>query len=543
MASSNRHWPSMFKSKPTFSTHQDHQWHSHSSATHRSSPYSSGCEERTPEPKPRWNPKPEQIRILESIFNSGLVNPPRDEIKRIRVRLQEYGQVGDANVFYWFQNRKSRSKHKNRHLAKSQNNQTQTKATTTSSSSSSDKSSAKSIDFLLNSPTISVNQQPQIYLGGGTSGGYQPHHHLPHHQHHGEFEKEPYYFPVVQQTPTTTSFTQGFSFSELGSMITQDNQTVASSGSGMLLTDLMMNHQYGIPTNKSSKSKEIIEEDNLMKMLSSNTTTPSLATSSFTPSQQFTTSTTTIVPSSINDIQGVEEISATRNSKSIVFINDVPFEVAVGPFNVKDAFGADAVLIDTSGQSVVMNEWGETVESLQHGAFYYLVRSSFTYDHAAATVGLTLRGSFPSVVPLTRKKKKKKKNKMIMDFLKQHDKKSLKRDADFVIRLEEKKAKFSRQALASGEPPAGSSVSLDPMNVAQLQRMMETLVQEEPTGDDDDDFEKYASPPPLTQEEKEVERLLGLKSLVNHTWARINHINGWGDGNSAKGSKRESMGS
>ncbi|XP_020594396.1 WUSCHEL-related homeobox 13-like, partial [Phalaenopsis equestris] len=45
-----------------------------------------------------------------------MVNPPRDEIRRIRSQLQVYGQVGDANVFYWFQNRKSRSKHKQRHL-------------------------------------------------------------------------------------------------------------------------------------------------------------------------------------------------------------------------------------------------------------------------------------------------------------------------------------------------------------------------------------------------------------------------------------------
>jgi hypothetical protein len=68
---------------------------------------------RTPgETKPRWNPRPEQIRILEGIFNSGVVNPPRDEIRRIRLRLQEYGHVADANVFYWFQNRKSRTKNK-----------------------------------------------------------------------------------------------------------------------------------------------------------------------------------------------------------------------------------------------------------------------------------------------------------------------------------------------------------------------------------------------------------------------------------------------
>lgn len=84
--------------------------------------FSAGCEERTPEPKPRWNPKPEQIRILEAIFNSGMVNPPREEIRKIRIQLQQYGQVGDANVFYWFQNRKSRTKNKHRHLLSSRAN-------------------------------------------------------------------------------------------------------------------------------------------------------------------------------------------------------------------------------------------------------------------------------------------------------------------------------------------------------------------------------------------------------------------------------------
>ncbi|PUZ55452.1 hypothetical protein GQ55_5G212600 [Panicum hallii var. hallii] len=130
MASSfnNRHWPSMFRSK-----HAAEPWQAQpdisgsppsflsggvnttsaagSGLKHPSSGYAGG-EERTPDPKPRWNPRPEQIRILEAIFNSGMVNPPRDEIPRIRMRLQEYGQVGDANVFYWFQNRKSRSKNK-----------------------------------------------------------------------------------------------------------------------------------------------------------------------------------------------------------------------------------------------------------------------------------------------------------------------------------------------------------------------------------------------------------------------------------------------
>ncbi|CAI8595215.1 unnamed protein product [Vicia faba] len=64
----------------------------------------------------RWTPKPEQILILESIFNSGMVNPPKDETVRIRKLLEKFGPVGDANVFYWFQNRRSRSRRRQRQL-------------------------------------------------------------------------------------------------------------------------------------------------------------------------------------------------------------------------------------------------------------------------------------------------------------------------------------------------------------------------------------------------------------------------------------------
>ncbi|KAK3128065.1 hypothetical protein QOZ80_7AG0582090 [Eleusine coracana subsp. coracana] len=78
----------------------------------------------------RWTPKPEQILILESIFNSGMVNPPKDETVRIRKLLERFGAVGDANVFYWFQNRRSRSRRRQRQL------QAQAQAAAASSSSS-----------------------------------------------------------------------------------------------------------------------------------------------------------------------------------------------------------------------------------------------------------------------------------------------------------------------------------------------------------------------------------------------------------------------
>ncbi|OAY44457.1 WUSCHEL-related homeobox 11 [Manihot esculenta] len=83
--------------------------------------------ERSEPVRSRWTPKPEQILILESIFNSGMVNPPKDETVRIRKLLEKFGSVGDANVFYWFQNRRSRSRRRQRQmqasLAEAQRNQ------------------------------------------------------------------------------------------------------------------------------------------------------------------------------------------------------------------------------------------------------------------------------------------------------------------------------------------------------------------------------------------------------------------------------------
>ncbi|KAJ4787324.1 WUSCHEL-related homeobox [Rhynchospora pubera] len=75
----------------------------------------SHAEPDPPEPvRTRWTPKPEQILILESIFNSGMVNPPKEETVRIRKLLEKFGAVRDANVFYWFQNRRSRSRRRQR---------------------------------------------------------------------------------------------------------------------------------------------------------------------------------------------------------------------------------------------------------------------------------------------------------------------------------------------------------------------------------------------------------------------------------------------
>ncbi|KAL6206651.1 hypothetical protein ACLB2K_023899 [Fragaria x ananassa] len=404
MASSNRHWPSMFKSKPTH-----HQWQHDATLVPNGSchrpPYgtttattSSGLEDqRTPEPKPRWNPRPEQIRILEAIFNSGMVNPPRDEIRKIRAQLQEYGQVGDANVFYWFQNRKSRSKHKLRlqHINSKQQQQSHKASLTagpSSSSSSSERSSPNkqqqqqsnktsfSMGFSspphvvtthdvcnINSPTASVNQTSFFHA-------------LPNPE---VLHPEPaYFFPVNSPAASTNgpvasanfSTTQGFYFSELANVVHVNNS--ANLHTGLLLSEIMNNN--GMAPRKNDRDQEINKgmkmADQQQLQLNYNSTV--------TTSPTTTGGVNVAVPSPITHFQGIGEAGAAimgagGAARSMVFINDVAFEVAAGPFNVREAFGDDAVLIHSSGHPVLTNEWGVTLHSLHHGAFYYLVRILF----------------------------------------------------------------------------------------------------------------------------------------------------------------------
>ncbi|KAF9588166.1 hypothetical protein IFM89_007855 [Coptis chinensis] len=288
MASSNRHWPSMFKSKPC---NPHHQWQhdinppAHISSCPRAAPYAS-----------------------------------------------EYGQVGDANVFYWFQNRKSRSKHKQRHLhtSKSHTHHSSPVSATTfiapsSSSSSSEKSPPKRTNKLLpigglssldasNSPTASVNQ---TYF-----------------QSHGDVLADPFFYPM-QQTSNNNLISHGLCFPELSNIVQiPHEQVIGPCTAGILLSELLSTHG-------ASKREQEEEKLNLEQQLR------------------------------------VGAMSAPAAvAKSTVYINNVAFEVAIEPFNVREAFGNDVVLIHSSGQPVLTNEWGVTLQSLQPGAVYYLVCTS-----------------------------------------------------------------------------------------------------------------------------------------------------------------------
>lgn len=60
-------------------------------------------------------------------------------------------------------------------------------------------------------------------------------------------------------------------------------------------------------------------------------------------------------------------------ARSTVFINGVGFDVVAGPFNVREVFGEEAVLIHASGHPVLTDEWGISLHPLLHGASYFLV--------------------------------------------------------------------------------------------------------------------------------------------------------------------------
>jgi len=124
--------------------------------------------ERSEPVRSRWTPKPEQILILESIFNSGMVNPPKDETVRIRKLLEKFGSVGDANVFYWFQNRRSRSRRRQRQMQASlvAGEQTNNQQAQASGGAIQYKGCNTSIGFA-NSP--SFVQSPSSYLVGSSS--------------------------------------------------------------------------------------------------------------------------------------------------------------------------------------------------------------------------------------------------------------------------------------------------------------------------------------------------------------------------------------
>lgn len=306
---------------------------------HKPNSYASGVEERTPEPKPRWNPKPEQIRILEAIFNSGMVNPPRDEIRRIRTQLQVYGQVGDANVFYWFQNRKSRSKHKQRHLKSAGAGGGSATGTSPSSpavtvvpaAAATSISPSSGLDKLQCAPPASTTAAAVIAA---------------------LLDLPP---SPAQQTADRTNQTP-FLRPELSLDAPFLTPSIYPHPSGDSSASPPLPRSLEIAGGKNGVRAE--GELGMLGLLES--VAESAVSSSASPAS-----------AAIN--AGSGDVSEIQVIWSMVFINDVAYEVMAGPLNLREVFGPDAVLLHSSGHPVLTDDWGLTLQPLQHGASYYLV--------------------------------------------------------------------------------------------------------------------------------------------------------------------------
>ncbi|KAK3143541.1 hypothetical protein QOZ80_4AG0301600 [Eleusine coracana subsp. coracana] len=65
----------------------------------------------------RWNPCPEQIKVLEMLYRGGMRTPNSFQIECITEELGKYGRIEGKNVFYWFQNHKARERQKQKRAA------------------------------------------------------------------------------------------------------------------------------------------------------------------------------------------------------------------------------------------------------------------------------------------------------------------------------------------------------------------------------------------------------------------------------------------
>ncbi|PNX77427.1 WUSCHEL-related homeobox 9-like protein, partial [Trifolium pratense] len=363
-------------------------------------------EERTSQPpRPRWTPRPQQVQILEDIFNSGMMSPPKEEIKKIRERLLEYGPVGHVNVFYWFQNRKARklkqTKPKNMNPRKRKSKKTQN-----ASSSSSPHASSNEIVVPNNIelPTTNnevvnlTNDSPNDTIFGDQNLGIDD-------------------FDIPIETDFLLSTPPLFSFpSEFSNMTQQLPQQNVDVNPNLLNHEIFMNCANGIPMNEQYDQGNIQDHEAAMNIMQQQEEDPQLMSLCVTsnllndddialpPLPPIIIDAPVVDPFSITQFQGVTSNSLNDDSTlpSIVFdapdidpfsitqfqdvgepdhfmakctvsINNYIIDVDVGPFNIRQIFGDEAILVDSSGQLVLTDEWGVTLESLQHGGSYFLV--------------------------------------------------------------------------------------------------------------------------------------------------------------------------
>ncbi|KAF0909758.1 hypothetical protein E2562_000084 [Oryza meyeriana var. granulata] len=277
----------------------------------------------------RWTPKPEQILILESIFNSGMVNPPKDETVRIRKLLERFGAVGDANVFYWFQNRRSRSRRRQRQM---QAAAAAAAAAASSSSPSANSSTPAASAAVVGLPSGAVHTM----VMGGSACQYE-------------------------QQASSSSSSGSTGGSSLGLFA---HGPVASGGagcgSGYLQASCGASASSALAPGlmgdvDSGGSDDLFAISRQMGFVGSPRCSPATPGSAATAAEQ--------------QFYSCQLPAATIT----VFINGVPMEVPRGPIDLRTMFGQDVMLVHSTGALLPVNDYGILMQSLQMGESYFLV--------------------------------------------------------------------------------------------------------------------------------------------------------------------------
>ncbi|KAK1650437.1 hypothetical protein QYE76_068242 [Lolium multiflorum] len=273
----------------------------------------------------RWTPKPEQILILESIFNSGMVNPPKDETVRIRKLLERFGAVGDANVFYWFQNRRSRSRRRQRQMQAA----AAAAAAASSSASAAANTSPATSSTIMGLPSLAGAVHAMAPIGGSAC----------------QYEQQ---VSSSSSSGSTGGSSLGlFAHSTGMSSATAVGYLQASCGASSPLASGLMGDIDG------GGSDDLFAISRQMGFVGSPGGSSSAATTTAVQQQYY----------------ACQLPAATIT----VFINGVPMEVPRGPIDLRAMFGQDVVLLHSTGAVLPVNDYGTLIQSLQMGESYFLV--------------------------------------------------------------------------------------------------------------------------------------------------------------------------
>ncbi|KAH9307804.1 hypothetical protein KI387_035715, partial [Taxus chinensis] len=296
--------------------------------------------------------------VLEGVFHSGVTNPSTHEISRITTELQQFGQLRESNVYYWFQNRKAKTKKKQRSLnpvnerpkatIQSRPSSAMPQAVVNESSSSIDQPQATTPDEI--SPQAMSN--PIQLVGRANSSTVAPYatRNCLDYGHLKMKGKSIEQSSNIQGPVSTCSSAENIISAALHPGITTPKNSLGHYHShfhhNVMKIEVNTYHQY-------SNMNQAPISGGATELRNNNVAYPD--------------NNSGIPESAVDSING---------HSIIVFIGNKPFEVPVGPVNMREVLGKDAILVYQFGKQIPVNESGITLHGLHHGALYYTLYKS-----------------------------------------------------------------------------------------------------------------------------------------------------------------------